>query len=79
MLLNDAVRRSTHCLLYLVPTTREVGGRKVVLPVWHEITADEVRRYSPMLADRVATSSGRGLSQVVTDLLIAMGKSMPVG
>lgn len=59
--------------------TREVGGGKVILPVWHGITADEVRRYSPMLADRVATSSARGLGQVVTDLLTAMRKSAAVG
>lgn len=50
----------------------EVDGRKVILPVWHEIEVDEVRRYSPTLADRVATSSKKGLEQVVADLLGAM-------
>ena len=50
----------------------EVDGRKVVLPVWHEIDVDEVRKYSPTLADRVATSSKKGLKQVVADLLDAM-------
>jgi len=51
----------------------EVDGRKVILPVWHEIRADDVRKHSPTLADRVATSSGKGLNQVVSDLLVAMG------
>lgn len=50
----------------------EVGGRKVILPVWHEIEVEEVRQYSPTLADRVATSSKRGLEQVVADLLDAI-------
>lgn len=50
----------------------EVNGRKVILPVWHEIDVDEVRKYSPTLTDRVATSSKKGLKQVVADLLDAM-------
>ena len=33
---------------------REVEGRKVLLPVWYNITAEEVRSHSPTLADRVA-------------------------
>lgn len=51
----------------------EVGGLKVILPVWHKITADEVRRYSPMLAGRLATSSDAGLEVVVSHLRVAMG------
>jgi hypothetical protein len=50
----------------------EVDGRKVILPIWHKIEVDEVRRYSPTLADRVATSSKKGLEQVVADLWDAM-------
>lgn len=48
---------------------REVSGGKVILPVWHNITADQVRRYSPTLADRVAVSSSHGLEYVVAELL----------
>ena len=33
--------------------TRETGGAKVILPVWHNLDAEEVRTYSPVLADRV--------------------------
>lgn len=51
---------------------REVSGEKVILPVWHNITADQVRRYSPILADRIAVSSSRGLEHVVAELLRAM-------
>ena len=34
--------------------TRTVGGDQVLLPVWHEISKDEVAARSPSLADRVA-------------------------
>lgn len=48
---------------------REEDGTKVVLPVWHEITALEVRSCSPMLADRLAVPSSRGVQTVVQELL----------
>jgi len=40
---------------------REVDGTKVILPVWHNITAEQLRARSPMLADRVATLSSNGI------------------
>lgn len=49
--------------------TREVGGVKVILPVWHNITAEEIRSYSPTLADRLAASSDEGLEKVITKIL----------
>jgi hypothetical protein len=51
---------------------REVGGIKVILPVWHDISADEVRKHSPILAGRLAVSSKTGLENVVGELLRAM-------
>jgi hypothetical protein len=51
---------------------REVAGVKVILPVWHEITAESVRTYSPILADRLAASSDNGLDHVVAELLKAI-------
>lgn len=35
----------------------ELAGRNRILPVWHEITKDEVLSYSPSLADKVALST----------------------
>jgi hypothetical protein len=52
---------------------REISGRKVVLPVWHNIDESLLRRHSPLLADRLATSSSKGLNLVVVDLLEAIG------
>lgn len=45
---------------------RERDGRKVILPIWLDIDAETVRRYSPMLADRVAARAEEG-----TDVLVA--------
>jgi hypothetical protein len=35
----------------------ELAGRQRILPVWHEITKDEVLDHSPSLADKVALST----------------------
>jgi hypothetical protein len=51
---------------------REVDGIKVILPVWHEITADEIRSYSPLLADRLAASSDKGLDHGIAELTRAI-------
>ena len=38
-------------------TAREMQGNKVILPIWHKVTKDEVLAYSPTLADKVALNS----------------------
>jgi len=52
---------------------KEVAGTKVILPVWHDITFEEVRGYSPILSGRVAAKSSEGLDTVVRKLRDAMG------
>jgi len=52
---------------------REVAGRKVILPVWHNIDKDEIRQRSPTLADRVAAKSVEGLNRVVEKVLSVVG------
>jgi hypothetical protein len=51
---------------------REVNGVKVILPVWHKITADELGAHSPTLADRFAASSEKGLDSVVAEIARAI-------
>ncbi len=54
---------------------REVNGApgvKVILPVWHSISANEVVQYSPMLAGRFAANSNSGIDAVVRQLRQAM-------
>lgn len=53
-------------------TAREVNGKKVILPVWHKVTLEEVREHSPTLADRLAVSTDRGLEHVVAAVLGAI-------
>ena len=48
---------------------REALGEKVVLPVWHNINAEQIKKHSLPLADRIAVSSERGLEHVVSELL----------
>ena len=36
---------------------REMGGEKVILPIWHKISKNEVLEYSKMIADLVALNS----------------------
>lgn len=48
---------------------REVSGEKIILPVWYEVTADDVRGYSLTLADRIAADWSEGLDTVVSKLL----------
>lgn len=38
---------------------RELDGKKVILPVWHQVTKEEVLRYSPSLADKVAVDTSK--------------------
>lgn len=37
--------------------TRAVSGEQILLPIWHEITKQELIAYSPSLADKVARST----------------------
>lgn len=38
-------------------TARQMVGEKVVLPIWHGVTREDILRYSPPLADRLAIDS----------------------
>ncbi len=59
--------------------TREIGRGKVVLPVWHRITREQIERVSPPLADRLGVSTERGLPHVVAQLRQALdGAPSPV-
>ena len=48
--------------------TREMNGKKVILPVWDKVGFRDVYDYSPVLADRVAVSTEKGLEYVVQRL-----------
>lgn len=52
--------------------SKEVNGKKVILPVWHGVGVEEVRSFSPMLADRIGVHTSKGLQFVVEQLELAM-------
>jgi hypothetical protein len=45
--------------------SREIGGEKVILPVWHNIGREEILKYSPTLADKKALNTD---GETTTDL-----------
>lgn len=48
---------------------RQSMGHKVILPVWHEVTKQEVLQFSPTLADRLSANTAKGIESVVDQLL----------
>lgn len=44
-------------------------GEKKLLPIWHEITREELARYSPMVVDLLAARSSDGIEAVVQQIL----------
>lgn len=49
--------------------SREMNGHKVILPIWHKISKDEVLKYSPTLADKVAlNTSMTTVEEIVKEL-----------
>jgi hypothetical protein len=60
----------------------EIEGEKAILPVWHKINYDEIKRHSPLLAGRKAANTNNGLNQVKEELIIAInriGRKTPNG
>ena len=47
--------------------SNETAGVGRVLPVWHEVSKEEVRQYSPLLADKLAKSSHSDSIQDISD------------
>jgi hypothetical protein len=52
---------------------REKQGKKVILPIWHNIDRQDLAEYSPAFADRMAKSS-ESISEIIKDLKILLGK-----
>jgi formylglycine-generating enzyme required for sulfatase activity len=48
---------------------KEVSSGKTILPVWHNVTWEDVNRFSPTLADKLAVSTAKGLDAVIEEIL----------
>lgn len=56
---------------------REVSsGAKVILPVWHCVTREDIVGFSPTLADRLGASTADGIDAVADRLSKALGKAV---
>jgi hypothetical protein len=51
---------------------KEIDDRRVILPVWHNVSLGDVREHSITLADRIAANSSEGIQTVVEKLLLAI-------
>ena len=54
--------------------TKAISGEQIMLPIWHDITKQEVIDYSPSLADKVArntaTSTIDEIAEEIASLII---------
>jgi hypothetical protein len=49
---------------------RQMAGRKVILPIWHEISHAEVSQYSPSLAGTVALETSKSsIEEIVKEIV----------
>jgi hypothetical protein len=56
---------------------REKNGKKVIIPIWYDVTEEEVRFYSPMLADRFAARIKDGMRHTIDMIIDALGDEAP--
>lgn len=47
--------------------TKAVSGQQILLPIWHDITKQEVIDYSPSLADKVARNTSQETVEEIAD------------
>lgn len=50
-------------------TSKEISGQKVILPVWHKITKEDLLAYSPPLADKYAALTDKKTMKAVAESL----------
>ena len=51
---------------------KEQHGKKVVIPIWHGVTREDVTKFSPILASRLAASTHKGLDYIVREIIKAI-------
>ncbi|MET3477010.1 DnaB-like helicase C-terminal domain-containing protein [Variovorax atrisoli] len=50
----------------------EDGSRKVILPVWHQVSREDILKFSPPLADKLAVPTSKGLAFVIDQIIRAV-------
>ena len=55
--------------------TRSVSGEQTILPIWHEITKDEVMAQTPSLADKIARSTAQfTIAEIAAEIAAVVGE-----
>jgi hypothetical protein len=54
----------------------ETDGDKRILPIWHNLSFEEVRKYSPLLAGKFAAQTKEGLKAVAKQVVNAVHRTM---
>ena len=50
--------------------TKEINGGKVILPIWHRVSVDDVKKYSLSLADKLALNTSiQSLDDIAKELM----------
>ena len=52
-------------------------GRKVILPIWFNVNVKDVKKYSPILAGKIAARSDEGIQAIVKEILAAIESEGP--
>ncbi len=52
--------------------TRSINGEQILLPIWHNITKQQLISYSPSLADKVARNTVSNTIQEIADEILAV-------
>jgi len=58
--------------------TRDDGKEKLILPVWHDISFNDVKKFSPILADKIAVSTNKGIEYVANQIFKAIKQKSSV-
>lgn len=54
---------------------RETEKEKVILPIWHKVKFEDVVKFSPVLADKLAVATTSGIKNVAQKILKAVQKT----
>ncbi|MEM7656302.1 MAG: TIR domain-containing protein [Bacteroidota bacterium] len=90
---NQAIRQSRYCLAIISPAfldswwmqqeldafvALETDHRKRILPIWHQLTYEDVKDHLPLHAGRFALSSERSLEELVNEIEAVIKGKQPL-
>ncbi|SDB63130.1 DUF1883 domain-containing protein [Butyrivibrio sp. INlla16] len=52
--------------------TNAISGKQIILPIWHNVSIEEVQYYSPSLADKVARDTSKTTVEEIADEIANM-------